>query len=412
VVGDISIHDRKSLLTAEMAAETLSHFDGFGLMGTSRTPAIDEKRVGQSKLLNWLMLNLGTRNTPNMQQIAEHRVLLESRMTPDELRDAQMLWDVFNEDRWNTPMAFPQIHPKILQPKNLLEPDIQDSKPSHPNHTTPLMRPKSGINLYSDAHSLKSSPTYCSILPLKSSSAAELSPSLRDWKLENHLFLDDNLVIHCRNLEVADGVRITTNGHWLTLLVTGELKLHGRASINAFDQPVAATAGPRGFDGRSGLPDNLERAGGTDGENGLAGTKGADAGGVSIAVLGGAKGNLEIMCRGMDGGVGGSGGNGGDGASGKATLMQTVTGGKGGNGGDGGNGGTGGVVVVRLAPLADSSKFSLKVDVSGGNPGKGGTAGIGGIGSPGKSADGVAGRDGNPGTQGRYLGPVSVLRPN
>jgi hypothetical protein len=401
VVSNIPVHERKSVLAAENLFRSTPD-------GSMEGPIVNGKRVEQENVRAWFMLNVAAENASNKQDFAGYRAKLEASMTSSQVLEARDLWDTYSEDRRDTPITFPQIHPKNLKVGNLIRPVAENGNLPPPNNTAPFM----WSNPFPEECSPGSTAAYCSVLPLKKSSREELGGSLRDWKLEDHLFLNDNLVIHCRNLEIADGVKVITNGHWLTLLVTGNLKVQGRAFIHAFDPPVIAATGAHGFNGRAGLPDKLENAGGMDGGSGLTGAKGADAGGVSIAVLGGAEGNLEIKCRGMDGGIGGTGGNGGNGAVGSSTLVQTTTAGKGGNGGDGGNGGTGGVVVMRLSPPGESRKFFLKVEVDGGNGGKGGSAGTGGKGSAEKGADGVAGRDGNRGTQGRYLGPLSNLLPN
>jgi hypothetical protein len=157
--------------------------------------------------------------------------------------------------------------------------------------------------------------------------------------------------------------------------------------------------------------------GGT-GEPGAAGTPGKNAGTISISAPR-ARGALEIMNRGMDGGPGGRGGNGGTGGKGQrggrgrqnyldgpfgvhvATdcACGGAFGGKGGRGGGsgtggpGGPGGGGGEVVLSVA---DTDDFKITADLRGGCSGRSGPPGQPGepgIGGDGGGGDGPACRD-------------------
>lgn len=251
-------------------------------------------------------------------------------------------------------------------------------------------------------------------------------------------------------LTMADGAVIVTNGHPLTVVVTGDLVIEGTATIQSFgkaeravNQQVPHKAG-RGGDGAShdrgpetdgpGVNGDGGAAGGggASGAGGANGNKGRDSAGVTIVVSGAASGRLRVLNTGMDGqpaGEGGDGGRGGNGQQGGRGVTKRGPfgvvlgaekgpggGGNGGNGGAAGAGGRGGDAGnagnLSLNVVGDRKMLTVEVDLRAGAPGSGGRGGAGGgageFGWGGRGNVGVHGRveerKGGPG-QGGPAGP-------
>jgi hypothetical protein len=270
-------------------------------------------------------------------------------------------------------------------------------------------------------------------------------------------------------LTLADGATIVTNGHPLTIVVTGDLVVDGTATITSFpaadrglNRQVPHKAG-RGADGAShdrgmgsdgpGVNGNRGADGGHGGAGaaGTNGNKGRDAGVVTIVVSGTATGRLLVVNTGMDGQPGGEGGDGGRGGNGQQGGRGVTKrgplgipagaekgpgfGGNGGSGGPGGTGGRGGDAGNggnwSFTVLGSKDGLSVQIDLRAGSPGPGGRGGAGGPGgefgwggrgnvmvhgreeerkgaSGASGAAGAPGPAGSPGCDGRFEGNVQA----
>ncbi len=251
------------------------------------------------------------------------------------------------------------------------------------------------------------------------------------------------------------GLRLTGAGHDVDDLsdprgdATASISNAGvlRLTRTVFDGNEAyggfGTVGEPGFNGRDGEDGFLGVAAidGGPGEPGTIGGRGDDArGGGSAALILNlgevivtdvAFGPQNIIQPGPggDGGRGGNGGRGGDGGDGAPGFFVGFNGGPGGAGGRGGDGGNGGdegdgAAILNLGtvtgdtPIADSSAVVSFGAGQGGIEGQGGAGGSGGsprgfpLGSPGRNgfngADGVRGRDGDPGLFGAVVNPEFI----
>jgi hypothetical protein len=218
--------------------------------------------------------------------------------------------------------------------------------------------------------------------------------------LEGLIELDDALLVQARSIRIADGTRIITRAHALTLLASEQLVIEGTASIVSFlDAPefvrpfseqgrTAGTIGIRAGELIAGLlvidSHGEDGSAGADGAPGIEGTTGAPANPGRPTVVYDAYPHIFYECHhSRAAGQGGTGGVGGEGQ-------------RGAQGGDGAN-----VVIIVERGVADEVRqhFSFiteRIDpktgnrISCGDKPCGGFGGAGGRGGPG----GAGGRGG------------------
>jgi hypothetical protein len=159
--------------------------------------------------------------------------------------------------------------------------------------------------------------------------------------MEGVIELDDDLLVQARSIRIADGTRIITRGHALTLLASDQLVIEGTASVvsfpdgNEFVRPFAEPGRAAGAIGiRAGeLIAGLlvidghgeDGSAGGEGMHGTEGKPGTPAERSRWSLVMDENGSFRYEChggrragRGGNGGVGGEGqqgGQGGDGAS-------------------------------------------------------------------------------------------------
>lgn len=222
---------------------------------------------------------------------------------------------------------------------------------------------------------------------------------VRVEQLSGLIELTSDRTIEADTVELSDGARIITNGHYLSITAV-ELRLTGNARVESFSTSPRPNR-PPGNDGRGGgtIIIQTERLTGARlvidgrGENGTAGASGAKGGTGGPGRTG--RGNAWYGIEGCRGAVNGTAGEQGR---------------PGGNGGNGGRGGDGASVTIRVGTglLNGAVRRIDVVNLQGRTiPGEGGEAGPAGLGGDG--GQGGAGGTGSGPCGGSDAGPTGPV---